>query len=110
MPSYIDFDTGACFGYVRRLHPDIEIPRLSARAGEEPDRRMEGIVAKHTLAPRPRLATPEAEPPSLGTPHRGPPGMRPIMLVIDEPRSIETITRVMDEKADGAAIFPKGSR
>ncbi len=47
MPTYIDFDTDACFRYVRRLDPDIEIPSPSARNGEDPDRRREEIVAKH---------------------------------------------------------------
>jgi hypothetical protein len=49
MPTYIDFNTDACFRYVRRLDPDIEIPSPSARDSEEPDRRREEIVAKPSI-------------------------------------------------------------
>ena len=52
---YIDFDD--CFGYVRRLDPNIEILSLSARDGEGLDRWVEWIVAKHPSALRTRLAT-----------------------------------------------------
>lgn len=61
MPTYIDFDTDACFRYVRRLDPDIEIPSPSARDSEEPDRRREEIVAKHASSSIVRVMDEEAD-------------------------------------------------
>ncbi len=61
MPPYIDFDTDACFRYVRRLNPGIETPSPSARDGEEPDRRMKGTVAKYAFETIARVMDEEAD-------------------------------------------------
>lgn len=65
LAPHVDFDIERCVTNARRINPNIDILRLSARTGEGVDQWLDWIAARHE-SPRPRAS-------ALGETHRAAP-------------------------------------